>query len=191
MAAPARAADDPSILRRLGVIAATLVLVALSSGCVGSQSVHGHSCGPTDQKFIQTASADMVGLGVLNADYESGAVEAKYVSQQAFDSAVRIQHADPRIPLSRPLSATWTRCSRSTAPPSRFRPKAARPASACTGRTGSPTSPTTCSHRPSRPSTNEVAMSDHCSEPGGYAVKLVRGRRCASRADRRAHSPAR
>jgi hypothetical protein len=98
MAAPARAADDPSILRRIGVFAATLVLVALSSGCGDSQSVHGHSCGPTDQKFIQTASADMVGLGILNADYQSGAVEAKDVSQQAFDSAVRIQHADPRDP---------------------------------------------------------------------------------------------
>ena len=77
MAALALPADDPSILRRIGVIAATLVLVALSSGCGGSRSVHGHSCGPTDQKFIQTASTDMIGLGVLNADYQSGAVEAK------------------------------------------------------------------------------------------------------------------
>lgn len=98
MAALALPADDPSILRRIGVIAATLVLVALSSGCGGSRSVHGHSCGPTDQKFIQTASTDMIGLGVLNADYQSGAVEAKDVSQQAFDSAVRIQHTDPKDP---------------------------------------------------------------------------------------------
>lgn len=97
MAALDLTADDPSILRRIGVIAATLVLVALSSGC-GGRSVHGHSCGPTDQKFIQTASTDMVGLGVLNADYQSGAVEAKDVSQEAFDSAVRIQHTDPKDP---------------------------------------------------------------------------------------------
>ena len=97
MAALALAADDPCILRRFGVIAATLVLVALS-GCGGRQSVHGHSCGPTDQRFIQTASTDMIGLGVLNADYQSGAVEAKDVSQQAFDSAVRIQHTDPKDP---------------------------------------------------------------------------------------------
>jgi hypothetical protein len=89
MAALDLAADDPSILRRIGVIAATLVLVALSSGCGGSRSVHGHSCGPTDQKFIQTASTDMAGLGVLNADYQSGAVEAK---------DVRIQHTDPKDP---------------------------------------------------------------------------------------------
>jgi hypothetical protein len=98
MAALALAADDPCILRRIGVIAATLVLVALSSGCSRGESVHGHSCGPTDQKFIQTASTDMIGLGVLNADYQSGAVEAKDVSQEAFDSAVRIQHTDPKDP---------------------------------------------------------------------------------------------
>jgi hypothetical protein len=98
MAALALAADDPCILRRIGVIAATLVLVALSSGCSRGESVHGHSCGPTDQKFIQTASTDMIGLGVLNADYQSGAVEAKDVSQEAFDSAVRIQPPTPRIP---------------------------------------------------------------------------------------------
>jgi hypothetical protein len=40
----------------------------------------------------------MTGLGVLNADYQSGAVKAKDVSQQAFDSAVRIQHTDPKDP---------------------------------------------------------------------------------------------
>jgi hypothetical protein len=98
MVASARAADDPSILRRFGVIAATLALVALSSGCSRGESLQGHSCGPTDQKFIQTASTDMTGLGVLNADYQSGAVEAKDVSQQAFDASVRIQHAEPKDP---------------------------------------------------------------------------------------------
>ena len=85
-------------MRRIGVIAATLVLVTLSTGCGGEKSVHGHSCGPTDQKFIQTASTDMTGLGVLNADYQSGAVKAKEVSQQAFDASVRIQHAEPKDP---------------------------------------------------------------------------------------------
>jgi hypothetical protein len=101
MARCARATDDPTILRRIGVIAATLVLVALPTGCGGSQSVHGHSCGPTDQKFIQTASVDLTGLGELNADYQSGAVKAKDVSQQAFDAAVRIQHTDPKDPSLR------------------------------------------------------------------------------------------
>lgn len=98
MARDGCAADYPSILRRIGVIAATLALVALSTGCGGERSAHGHSCGPTDQKFIQTASTDMTGLGVLNADYQSGAVKAKDVSQQAFDASVRIQHADPKDP---------------------------------------------------------------------------------------------
>jgi hypothetical protein len=51
-----------------------------------------------DQNFIQTASLDMTGLGELNADYRAGQVEAKDVAQQAFDSAVRVQHADPKDP---------------------------------------------------------------------------------------------
>jgi hypothetical protein len=85
-------------LRRIGVIAATLVLVTLSSGCSRGESVQGHSCGPTDQNFIQTASLDMTGLGELNVDYQAGHVEAKEVAQQAFDSAVRVQHADPNDP---------------------------------------------------------------------------------------------
>ena len=70
----------------------------ISAGCGGEKSVHGHSCGPTDQKFIQTASTDMLGLGQLNADYQSGAAKPKDVSQQAFDASVRIQHADPKDP---------------------------------------------------------------------------------------------
>lgn len=40
----------------------------------------------------------MMGLGVLNADYQSGAVEPRDVSRQAFDAAVRIQHTDPKDP---------------------------------------------------------------------------------------------
>jgi len=98
MAPTSLRADDPCILRRIGVIAATLALVALSTGCSRSQSAQGHSCGPTDQKFIQTASVDMTGLGVLNADYQSGAVGPKDVSQQAYEAAVRIQHTDPKDP---------------------------------------------------------------------------------------------
>jgi len=82
----------------LGVIAATLVLVAVSSGCSGARSAHGHTCTATDQKFIQTASVDMTGLGALTADYQSGQAEPKDVAQQAFDAAVRVQHTDPKDP---------------------------------------------------------------------------------------------
>jgi hypothetical protein len=88
-------------LRRFGVIAATLVLVAASSGCGGSRSAHGHSCGPTDQKFIQSASLDMTALGQLTADYRNGDAGAKELAQQAFDSAVRMQHSDPKDPSLR------------------------------------------------------------------------------------------
>ena len=85
-------------MRRLGVIAATLVLVAVSSGCSGARSAHGHTCTATDQNFIQTASVDMTGLGALTADYQSGQAEPKDVAQQAFDAAVRVQHTDPKDP---------------------------------------------------------------------------------------------
>jgi hypothetical protein len=85
-------------LRRFGVIAATLVLVAVSSGCSGARSAHGHTCTATDQNFIQTASVDVTGLGALTADYQSGQARPKDVAQQAFDAAVRVQHTDPEDP---------------------------------------------------------------------------------------------
>jgi hypothetical protein len=88
-------------LRRFGVIAATLLLVTASSGCGESRSAHGHSCTSTDQKFIQTASVDMTALGQLTADYRNGDAQAKDLAQQAFDSAVRVQHTDPDDPSLR------------------------------------------------------------------------------------------
>src|SRR5262245_22259132 len=44
---------------------------------------------------------DLTGLGSLNGGYQSGQVEAKEVAQQAFDSAVRVQHTDPKDPSLR------------------------------------------------------------------------------------------
>ena len=88
-------------MRRRSVIAATLVLVAVSSGCSGSKTAHGHSCTSTDQKFIQTASVDVTALGSLTADYQSGQVGPKEVAQQAFDAAVRVQNIEPKDPSLR------------------------------------------------------------------------------------------
>ena len=85
-------------MRRFGVIAATLVLVAVSSGCSSSRTAHGHSCGPTDQKFIQTTSLDFTALGELSTEYRNGDAEAKDLARHAFDSAVRVQHGDPKDP---------------------------------------------------------------------------------------------
>jgi hypothetical protein len=98
MATAACAVDDPSILRRFGVIAATLLLVAASTGCSGSKSAHGHTCTAKDQKFIQTASVDVTALGSMTAGYQSGEIEPKDVAQQAFDAAVRVQHVKPEDP---------------------------------------------------------------------------------------------
>jgi hypothetical protein len=91
------AADALCVLRRLSVIAATLFLCACASGCSGgAPKAHQHTCGATDQKFIQTASIDVVALGSLTADYQSGMADADEVAQQAFDAAKRVTHVTPR-----------------------------------------------------------------------------------------------
>ena len=44
---------------------------------------------------------DITALGQLNTDYRNGDAEAKDLARQAFDSAVRMQHADPKDPSLR------------------------------------------------------------------------------------------
>jgi hypothetical protein len=85
-------------LRRSSVIAATLVLVTLVSGCSGGRTARGHSCTATDQRFIQTATVDVTALGALTADYQSGQAEPKEVAQQAFDAADRVHDVTPEDP---------------------------------------------------------------------------------------------
>jgi hypothetical protein len=97
MAAERSRADALFVLRRLSVIAATLFLCACASGCSGGATQAGeHSCGATDQKFIQTASVDVMALGSLTADYQSGLADPDEVAQQAFDAAKRVTHVTPR-----------------------------------------------------------------------------------------------
>jgi hypothetical protein len=93
-----RTGDDPCILRRIGVHAATLVLLAVASGCSGGGTALAHSCTATDQRFIQTASVDVTALGVLTTDYQSGQADAKAVARQAFDAARRVTHVKPQDP---------------------------------------------------------------------------------------------
>ena len=89
-------ADALSVLRRLSVIAATLFLCACASGCSGGSSqARVHSCGATDQKFIQTASVDVMALGSLTSDYQTGMADADEVAQQAFDAAKRVTNVTP------------------------------------------------------------------------------------------------
>ena len=97
MACEPRRADALSVLRRLSVIAATLFLCACASGCSGGATqAREHSCGAPDQKFIQTASVDVMALGSLTADYQSGLANPDEVAQQAFDAAKRVTHVTPR-----------------------------------------------------------------------------------------------
>jgi hypothetical protein len=85
-------------LRRIGVIAATLALVTLVSGCSSGRSALGHTCTATDQRFIQTATVDITVLGSLSADYRRGQAEPRDVAQQAFDAALRVEHVEPKDP---------------------------------------------------------------------------------------------
>jgi hypothetical protein len=93
-------ADEPLDLRRIGVLAATLGLLACA-GCAGSGAVVGHSCGATDRRFIETASIDVTALGLLTADYQSGQANPEEVARQAFDAAERVGHVEPRDPSLR------------------------------------------------------------------------------------------
>jgi hypothetical protein len=96
MAFEASRADALFVLRRLGVLAATLLLCACASGCSeGAAQAGEHSCGATDQKFIQAASIDVMALGSLTADYQSGLADADEVAQQAFEAAKRVTHVTP------------------------------------------------------------------------------------------------
>jgi hypothetical protein len=88
-------------LRPTGVIAATLALVTVSSGCSGSRSAEEHSRGPTDQRFIQTTSVDLTALGQMTADYRDGDADAKELARHAFDAAARVKHTDPKDPSLR------------------------------------------------------------------------------------------
>jgi hypothetical protein len=94
-------ADDPFVLRRISVIAATLCILASASGCSGSREARGHSCGATDKSFIATASVDVTALGSLTVDYQSGLAGPDEVAQEAFDAAERVTHVKPRDPSLR------------------------------------------------------------------------------------------
>jgi hypothetical protein len=94
-------ADDQHVLRRIGVLAATLFLLACASGCGRSGEPLGHTCVATDKRFIATASVDVTALGMLSADYQSGGAEPREVAQQAFDAAERVSHVEPRDPSLR------------------------------------------------------------------------------------------
>jgi hypothetical protein len=93
-------------LRRIGVIAAALVLV-LIFGALTVRAANrpegpiAHSCTATDQSFIHTASVNVTALGALASEFKSGAVEPQEVALEAFDSAERVAHVRPKDPSLR------------------------------------------------------------------------------------------
>jgi hypothetical protein len=93
-------------LRRIGVIAAALVLV-LIFGALAVRAANGprdpiaHSCTATDQSFIHTASVNVTALGALASEFKTGAVGSETVAREAFDSAERVAHVTPEDPSLR------------------------------------------------------------------------------------------
>ena len=94
-------ADDASELRRLGVTAATLLLLAASAGCTGSGEARAHSCSATDRRFLQTAGVDVTAFGLWREDYRAGSITAQEASRQALDAAERVAHVKPNDPSLR------------------------------------------------------------------------------------------
>jgi hypothetical protein len=96
-------ADDAFELRRLGVTAATLLLLAATvGGCAGSsREARAHTCGAKDRHFLQTASVDVTAFGLWRQDYTSGSLTPEEAAREAFDAAERVAHVEPSDPSLR------------------------------------------------------------------------------------------
>jgi hypothetical protein len=97
MEARRASADDRFDLRRIGVLAAALFVVAWAAFAARPSEAIGHTCGAQDRRFIEAASIDVTALGALPADYQTIQVAAE-LAQDAFDAAKRVAHAEPRDP---------------------------------------------------------------------------------------------
>jgi hypothetical protein len=97
-----RGADYVCELRRLGVTAATsLLLAATFSGCTGSREALASGCTAKDRSFLQTATVDMTAFGIWRQDYAAGSISAKEAARAAFDAAERVSHVEPNHPSLR------------------------------------------------------------------------------------------
>jgi hypothetical protein len=88
-------------LRRIGVLAATLVLILVPSGCTGDGEAGAHSCTARDLSFLRSASLDAISLGLWMQDYNAGQAGAREVAGEAFAAAERIGHVEARDPSLR------------------------------------------------------------------------------------------
>ena len=96
-------ADDLLELRGIGVTAAAvLACVLVASGCATAPEASAtHTCGPTDKRFIKTASVNMTALGIWAAGYQSGEIPPEKVAEEAKNAARRLAHAEPSDPSLR------------------------------------------------------------------------------------------
>ena len=83
------------------MLAATLALILVPSGCAGDEEARAHSCTATDQRFLRSAGVDTISLGLWMQDYNAGQAGAREVASEAFAAAERIGHVEPRDPSLR------------------------------------------------------------------------------------------
>lgn len=95
-------ANDLCELRRLGVTAATLLLLAATiSGCTGSREALASTCTAKDRSFLQAATVDMTAFGIWRQDHATGSMSAEEAAREAFDAAERVSHVEPNHPSLR------------------------------------------------------------------------------------------
>jgi hypothetical protein len=87
-------------LLRVSLTAAALSL-AILAGCGGSRDPLAHSCVATDQKFIRSATVDVIAFNELADDFRSGKVGAEEIATEAFDAAARVGRTEPNDPALR------------------------------------------------------------------------------------------
>lgn len=88
-------------LRRTWLTAAALVLAVSTAGCGGDRDPLAHSCGATDQRFLETATVNVVAFNQLADDFRAGQVEATIIAEEAFNAAKRVGHVEPNDPSLR------------------------------------------------------------------------------------------
>jgi hypothetical protein len=85
-------------LRRTGVTAATLLLALAPLGCGASRDPLAHTCGASDQKFIQVANVDVTAFNDLAGAFRAGEVGPAEIAEEAFSAAERVGRVEPTDP---------------------------------------------------------------------------------------------
>ena len=154
-------------MRFRGLPAAGCVLlcgIALLGSACSDNAPLAHTCSATDRQFIDTAQLSMTGLGLTSDQFQQGMGSPKDVASAASLAARNVKATEPSDYSLRQIQALmgamFTEYARAMNAEAKHK-DAVRTSSA---RTGSRTSRTTCSCRPSRGSRPAAATFRRCSK---------------------------